>query len=75
MGEDDDAALEGAAKWKGAQPPEYYVDDWHDPQKMYEHAEETISDEEYKEKAIISADPGEHAKRLRSSTEMGATTS
>jgi len=72
--ETDDAALEGARKWKGAQPPEYYVDDWHDPQKMYEHAEETISDDEYKEKAIISADPGEHVKRLQQLVEMGATT-
>jgi coenzyme F420-dependent glucose-6-phosphate dehydrogenase len=72
--ETDDAALEGARKWKGAQPPEYYVDDWHDPQKMYEHAERTISDDEYKEKAIISADPDQHAKKLRELEEMGATT-
>ena len=33
-GPDDDAALEGARVWKGAQPPEYYVDDWHDPAAM-----------------------------------------
>jgi coenzyme F420-dependent glucose-6-phosphate dehydrogenase len=70
----DDAALEGARKWKGAQPPEYYVDDWHDPQKMYEHAEETISDDEYKEKAIISADPEQHVQKLQQLVEMGATT-
>jgi coenzyme F420-dependent glucose-6-phosphate dehydrogenase len=70
---DDDAALEGARTWKGAQPPEYYVDDWHDPQAMYEHAEETISDDEYREKAILSSDPGEHAKRLGELKEMGAT--
>jgi coenzyme F420-dependent glucose-6-phosphate dehydrogenase len=70
---DDDAALEGARKWKGAQPPEYYVDDWHDPQKMYEHAEETVSDDEYREKAILSSDPAEHAKRLGELKEMGAT--
>lgn len=70
---DDDAALEGARKWKGAQPPEYYVDDWHDPQKMYEHAEETISDDEYRQQAILSADPAEHAERLGELQEMGAT--
>ena len=29
--EDDEAALEGARVWKGAQPDEYYTDDWHDP--------------------------------------------
>jgi coenzyme F420-dependent glucose-6-phosphate dehydrogenase len=70
----DEKALEGARKWKGAQPPEYYVDDWHDPRAMYEHAEETISDDDYKEKAIISADPAEHVKKLRELIEMGATT-
>jgi coenzyme F420-dependent glucose-6-phosphate dehydrogenase len=72
--ETDEQALEGARKWKGAQPPEYYVDDWHDPQAMYEHAERTITDEEYGEKAVISADPAEHVKRLRKLKEMGATT-
>lgn len=50
------------------------MDDWHDPQQMYEHAEETISDDEYREKAIISADPAEHAKRLGELKELGATT-
>lgn len=70
----DEGALEGARTWKGAQPSEYYVDDWHDPQKMYEHAEKTISDEEYKEKAIISADPDEHVEKLGALKEMGATT-
>jgi coenzyme F420-dependent glucose-6-phosphate dehydrogenase len=70
----DEAALEGARKWKGAQPTEYYVEDWHDPQKMYEHAEETISDDEFREKAILSADPDEHASRLSQLAEMGATT-
>jgi coenzyme F420-dependent glucose-6-phosphate dehydrogenase len=70
----DDAALEGCRVWKGDQPLEYYVDDWHDPKRMYEHAEETISDEEYKQKAIISADPDEHVERLGKLKEMGATT-
>jgi coenzyme F420-dependent glucose-6-phosphate dehydrogenase len=70
----DEEALEGARVWKGAQPPEYYVDDWHDPKKMYEHAEQTISDDEYKEKAVISSDPGEHVKRLSQLKELGATT-
>jgi coenzyme F420-dependent glucose-6-phosphate dehydrogenase len=70
----DDEALEGARVWKGAQPDEYYVDDWHDPKQMYEHAEQTISDDDYREKAIISADPGEHVRRLSQLKEMGATT-
>jgi coenzyme F420-dependent glucose-6-phosphate dehydrogenase len=72
--ETDEQALEGARVWKGAQPDEYYVDDWHDPAKMYEHAEATISDDEYKEQAIISADPEQHVQKLSELKEMGATT-
>lgn len=70
----DEEALEGCRVWKGAVPPEYYVEDWHDPKKMYEHAEKTISDEEYKQKAIISADPDVHVERLREVMKLGATT-
>lgn len=69
----DERALEGARVWKGAQPPEYYVDDWHDPQRMYEHAEETIPDDAYAEKAVISADPAVHVERLSQLEELGAT--
>jgi coenzyme F420-dependent glucose-6-phosphate dehydrogenase len=72
--EDDDAALEGARVWKGAQPDEYYTDDWHDPRKMYEHGEEAVSDDELKQALIISSDPEVHADRLREAQELGATT-
>ena len=41
---------------------------------MYEHAEKTISDDEYKEQAIISADPDVHVEKLRELKELGATT-
>jgi coenzyme F420-dependent glucose-6-phosphate dehydrogenase len=71
--ETDERALEGARVWKGAQPPEYYVDDWHDPKAMYEHAEATIDDEQYKEKAVISADPHVHVQKLSQLKELGAT--
>ena len=40
---------------------------------MYEHAEQEVSDDEFKQKAIISCDPEEHVKRLRALTEIGAT--
>jgi len=73
-GRDDDEALEGARPWKGAQPPEYYVDDWHDPAAMFAHAEETVSDAEYRRKAILSADADEHVERLRQIVGLGATT-
>jgi coenzyme F420-dependent glucose-6-phosphate dehydrogenase len=70
--QDDDAALEGARVWKGAQPKEFYKEDWHDPKEMYEHGEEQISDEELREAIIISSDPAEHVERVREVEEMGA---
>jgi hypothetical protein len=42
--ETDEAALEGCRVWKGAQPQEYYTDDWHRPTDRYRHGEETVSD-------------------------------
>jgi coenzyme F420-dependent glucose-6-phosphate dehydrogenase len=72
--QDDEAALEGARVWKGAQPKEFYKEDWHDPKAMYEHGEEQTSDEELREAMIISSDPDEHAERIRQVEEMGATT-
>jgi len=71
--ESDDEALEAARIWKGAQPPDHYTDDWHKPAEMYEHGEQEISDEEFKENAIISADPEHHVERLRELEELGAT--
>ena len=41
---------------------------------MYEHGEQTVSDDEFKAKAIISADPDEHVERLREVIALGATT-
>ncbi len=71
---DDDAALEGARVWKGAQPKEFYREDWHDPAAMYERGEQQVSDEQLCEDLIISSDPGAHAERIRAVEELGATT-
>jgi coenzyme F420-dependent glucose-6-phosphate dehydrogenase len=71
---DDDQALEGARVWKGAQPEEFFVDDWHDPAAMYAHAEEQVSDDDLREAMIISSDPDRHVERIREVEEMGATT-
>jgi coenzyme F420-dependent glucose-6-phosphate dehydrogenase len=71
--EDDDAALEDCRVWKGAQPEEYYTDDWHIPEEMYRHGEEQISDEEFKEAYIVSSDPQVHVERIRAVEQMGAT--
>jgi coenzyme F420-dependent glucose-6-phosphate dehydrogenase len=72
--EDDDAALEGARVWKGAQPEEFYTDDWHDPRKMYEEGERQISDDDLKQALIISSDPDLHVERIREAERLGATT-
>jgi coenzyme F420-dependent glucose-6-phosphate dehydrogenase len=56
-------------------PPEHLLtDDWHDPRKMYEHGEETISDDELKQALIISSDAEVHADRIREAEKLGATT-
>jgi coenzyme F420-dependent glucose-6-phosphate dehydrogenase len=71
--EDDDSALEGARVWKGAQPDEFYVEDWHEPRKMYEHGESQVSDSELQEALVISSDPEVHVDRVREVERMGAT--
>jgi coenzyme F420-dependent glucose-6-phosphate dehydrogenase len=70
---DEDEALENCRVWKGASPPEFYVDDWHDPRAMYEYADKQVTDEEFKESFIVSADPEEHAERVREVERLGAT--
>lgn len=72
--EDDHLALEGARPWKGAQPDEFYTEDWHRPREMYEEGEEQVSDEELRESMIASSDPEVHAERIREIEELGATT-
>jgi coenzyme F420-dependent glucose-6-phosphate dehydrogenase len=71
--EDDEAALEGARVWKGAQPDEHYTDDWHHPEKMHENGQQQVSDEGLKEALIISSDPEVHADRIREAEQLGAT--
>ena len=68
---DEDAALEGARVWKGAQPEEFFSDDWHDPKAMYEHGEEQVSDDELREALIIGSDPDLHVERVREIEKMG----
>jgi coenzyme F420-dependent glucose-6-phosphate dehydrogenase len=72
--QDDDAALEGARVWKGAQPEEFFSDDWHDPGAMYERGEQQVSDDELREALIVSSDPDVHVERVREIEKMGATT-
>jgi coenzyme F420-dependent glucose-6-phosphate dehydrogenase len=71
--ETDEAALEGCREWKATVPEEFYVDDWHDPAAMQEHAQQQVSDEEFLASAIVSADPAEHVQRIREIEQLGAT--
>ncbi len=71
--EDDDAALEGSRVWKSVLQPEFFTDDWSDPQSMYRHAEDQTSDEEFKQAFIVSADPDHHVERVREIEQLGAT--
>jgi coenzyme F420-dependent glucose-6-phosphate dehydrogenase len=71
--EDDDAALEGARVWKATQPQEYFTDDWHDPSAMFEKADREVSDVDFAQSYIISADPEHHVERIRAIEQLGAT--
>ena len=59
--------------WKATQPQEYFTDDWHDPQAMYEKAEREVSDEEFLESYIVGSDPELHVERIREIEQLGAT--
>jgi coenzyme F420-dependent glucose-6-phosphate dehydrogenase len=69
----DDEAFEQARKWKGAQPPDHFTDDWHRPQEMYEHGEAEVSDAEFAQNIIAASDPAEIQERLRALEQLGGT--
>jgi coenzyme F420-dependent glucose-6-phosphate dehydrogenase len=71
--ESDVEALEQARKWKGAQPPEYYTDDWHKPRDMYEHGEAEVSDDEFADNIVAGSDPGQLTDAVRELERLGAT--
>jgi len=71
--ESGEAALESARVWKGAQPMEFFRDDWHHPGAMYEEGERQVSDDELREAVIVASDPEDHVERIRQLVEMGAT--
>lgn len=71
--ETDEAALAAVRKWKGSQPDDIYLKDIHRPAEVLEHGEETTSDDDMLESAIISSDPQTHVERLRELEGLGAT--
>jgi coenzyme F420-dependent glucose-6-phosphate dehydrogenase len=71
--QDDDAAMDGARVWKGAQPDEFYKENWHIPRQMYEEGARQLSDDDLREAFIISSDPEVHVERVREVEKLGAT--
>ena len=71
--ETDADAFKGAEVWRATLPPEYYVEDHHDPAEMQRRAQQKISDDEFKQSAIISPHPAVHVERIGQLEELGAT--
>ena len=72
---DQDAAVEGAVRWKPTQLPELYLEDINDQDEMQKLADEKMSDEEFvNEGFIISSDTDEHISRIREIADLGAST-
>jgi coenzyme F420-dependent glucose-6-phosphate dehydrogenase len=69
----EEQAVDGARVWRGALPPEFYVDDWHDPAAMQEEAAKRYDDDGLRKGQIVSADPDHHVERVRQLQDMGAT--
>jgi coenzyme F420-dependent glucose-6-phosphate dehydrogenase len=70
----DEAAIEGARRWKPTQLPELYTDDISDQDEMQRLADERMSDEEFASSGfLISSDPNEHVRRIDEMRELGAT--
>jgi coenzyme F420-dependent glucose-6-phosphate dehydrogenase len=70
---DEKDALDGARVWKGAQPEEFFKDDWHIPAEMYAEGERQVSDDDLRENALISSDPDVHIEKIREIEALGAT--
>jgi coenzyme F420-dependent glucose-6-phosphate dehydrogenase len=71
--EDDQRLLDGIRVWGATVPDEYYVDDWHDPAKMQEHAAQQVSEDDLRQSFVISTDPEEHVQQVRELEQLGAT--
>src|SRR3954466_11416876 len=72
--EDEQAAIDGAKRWKPTQMPEVYRDDIWRPEEMQRQADDQVTDEDFaKEGFIVSADPEEHVERIREMEQLGPT--
>jgi coenzyme F420-dependent glucose-6-phosphate dehydrogenase len=70
---DDDTALDAAREWKGTLVDAHYTDAIADPAVVGQNGADEVSDATLKTMTIVSADPGDHAKKIRMIEKMGAT--
>lgn len=71
--DDAERNLECTRKWKATALDESYLADFHDPAEMLAKAEREVSDEEFKDSWLLSADPDDHVERLAEIQKLGAT--
>lgn len=72
-GSDDDAALGAAREWKGTLVDAHYTEAIADPAVVGRNGADEVSDTTLKTMTIVSADPTDHAKKIRLIEKMGAT--
>lgn len=71
--ESEEAVIDGARGWRGAQPDEVYAAKVDTPEAIQQAADEDgIDDDALREGFIISADPDEHVSRIREMEGLGA---
>jgi coenzyme F420-dependent glucose-6-phosphate dehydrogenase len=70
---DDDAALDAAREWKGTLVDTHYTDAIADPAVVGRNGADEVSDTTLKTMTIVSADPSDHAKKIKGIEKMGAT--
>jgi coenzyme F420-dependent glucose-6-phosphate dehydrogenase len=70
---DADANLAGARRWKPATLPDAYLRDLADPNEMQRRANAEVTDREFTDAFIVSADPAEHIDRIRAAQSVGAS--
>jgi len=72
--ESDEAAIEGARRWKPTQLPELYLEDIPDQDDMQRRADEQMTDEQFaKEGFLVGADTDDHVSRIQAMENAGAT--
>jgi len=72
--EDEQAAIDGARRWKPTQMPELYRDDISDPDDMQHRAGDQVSDHDFAKAGFIAgSDPDEAVERIRAMEDVGGT--